>query len=355
MKKFFLLAAMVGVALTGCMKNEVYVPKCDTPISFEVANYVAQTRANGAFAYDSFGVNAWSHDTDSGTVAFMMDDEDVSLIGGKWTTTTPYYWPIKGTVDFIAYYPTSVEPDIDYDYNGADTYTYENYTVETYRDGVDLMYADKAIRFNANKTAADNGTDFVISPYGFDGVPTLFHHALAKINFVVKNQQPTHGHTTYEIVVDEIKLNTYNKGKVTLTNDGTTADASRGTWILPTNNVWTHDTTGGPVELKWEDATNLTTDAEHEYDPSTQYVLPQVLSDDVTLSVKYTVTQKSDGAFVSKKTYTPDPIKVNTMGLAKWEMNKNITYTITISVANNQILFAPAVAEWEAASGNVAI
>lgn len=359
MKKFFLLAAMVGVALTGCMKNEVYVPKCDTPISFEVANYVAQTRANGAFAYDSFGVNAWSHDTDSGTVAFMMDDEDVSLIGGKWTTTTPYYWPIKGTVDFIAYYPTSVEPTIVYDYAGADTYTYTNYTVEAYPNGVDLMYADKAIRFSANKTATENESatlpGFGITGYGFEGVPTLFHHALAKINFVVKNQQPTHGHTTYEIVVDEIKLNTYNTGKVTLTNDGTIADASRGTWNLPTNNVWTHDTTGGTVELKWEDPTNLTTATEHDYAPRTEYVLPQILSDDVTLSVKYTVTQKSDGAFVSKKTYTPDPIKVKDMGLARWEMNKNITYTITISVANNQILFAPAVQEWEAASGNVAI
>lgn len=354
MKKFFLLAAMVGVALTGCMKNEVYVPKCETPISFEVANYVAQTRANGAFAYDSFGVNAWSHDTDTGTVAFMMDDEDVSLIGGKWTTTTPYYWPIKGTVDFIAYYPTSVEPTIGYDYDGNDTYTYTNYTVEAYPNGVDLMYADKAIRFSANTAAADNGTDFGIGSYGFDGVPTLFHHALAKINFVVKNYQPTHGHTTYEIVVDEIKLNTYNKGKVTLTNDGTTTDASRGAWSV-TDNVWTPDTTGGTVELKWEDPTNLTTAAEHAYDSRTEYVLPQVLTDDVTLSVKYTVTQYSDGAFVSKKTYTPAAIKVNTMGLAKWEMNKNITYTITISVANNQILFAPAVQEWEAASGNVAI
>lgn len=354
MKKFFLLAAMVGVALTGCMKNEVYVPKCDAPISFEVANYEAQTRANGAFAYDAFGVNAWSHDATTGTETLMMDDEDVSLIGGKWTTTTPYYWPINGTVDFIAYYPTSVEPEIGYDYDGNDTYTYTNYTVKTVADGVDLMYADKAIRFNANKAAADNGTDFGISPYGFDGVPTLFHHALAKINFVVKNYQPTHGHTSYEIVVDEIKLNTYNKGEVTLTNDGTTTDASRGTWSV-TGNVWTPDTTGGPVELKWEDATNLTTDAEHAYAPRTQYVLPQTLTDNVTLSVKYTVTQKSDGDFVSVRTYTPDPIKVNTMGLTKWEMNKNITYTITISVANNQILFAPAVAEWEAASGNVAI
>lgn len=355
MKKFFLLAAMVGVALTGCMKNEVYVPKCDTPISFEVANYVAQTRANVAFDYASFGVNAWSYDTTTGTEALMMDDEDVSLTGGKWTTATPYYWPINGTVDFIAYYPTSVEPEIVYDYNGADTYTYTNYTVETVADGVDLMYADKAIRFSANKAAADNGTDFGITGYGFEGVPTLFHHALAKINFVVKNSTPSDGHiTTYEIVVDEIKLNTYNKGNVTLTNNGGTTPATRGTWSV-TDNVWTPVTTGGTVELKWEDATNLTTDTEHAYNPRTQYVLPQILTDAVTASVKYTVTQKSNGAFVSKKTYTPDPIKLNTMGLAKWEMNKNITYTITISVNNNQILFAPAVENWTDLDGSTGI
>ena len=59
MKKFFLLAAMVGVALTGCMKNEVYVPKCDTPISFEVANYVAQTRASGAFSTTETFAHKW--------------------------------------------------------------------------------------------------------------------------------------------------------------------------------------------------------------------------------------------------------------------------------------------------------
>lgn len=350
MKKFFLLAAMVGVALTGCMKNEAYVPKSETPISFEVANYVAQTRANGAFSTtETFGVNAWSHDAATSATAQMMTNEVVSHDGSKWTTSIPYYWPINGTVDFIAYYPTSVQPTISYNYEGGDTYKYTDYTVAD----KDLMYADKAIRFSANKADDANGTDFGIGAYGFDGVPTLFHHALAKVNFVVKNYEPVHGHTSYEIVVDEIKLNTYDTGSVTLTNTGTTP-ATRGTWSV-TDNVWEPDTTGGTVELTWADATNLTTDAEHAYAPRTQYVLPQTLSDDVTVSVTYTVTQKSDGDFVSKKTTTADPIKLNEMGLARWEMNKNITYTITISVANNQILFAPAVEDWVDVDGNTAI
>lgn len=341
---------MVGVALTGCMKNEVYVPKCETPISFEVANYEAQTRANGAFAYDAFGVNAWSRDAAAAASVQMMTDETVTLADGKWTTATPYYWPINGTVDFIAYYPTTVKPTIEYDYAGADTYTYTNYTVAD----VDLMYADKAIRYSANTAAADNGTDFGIGSYGFEGVPTLFHHALAKVNFEVQNAYPAETNNadiTYEIVVDQITLNTHHTGSVTLTNAGTTA-ATRGTWSVA-NNVWTP--TSALTPLTWTDNTNLTSTTAHSYAPRTQYVLPQTLADDVTVEVVYTVTQKQDGTVISVKQYTPAAIKLNTMGLTSWEMNKNITYTISIIAKSNQILFAPAVEEWATGTGATTI
>ena len=338
MKKLFLLAALVGVALTGCMKNEVYVPKCETPISFEVANYVAQTRV-GAFDYDAFGVNAWSHDAAAaaGAEVKMMDNEDVSFIGGKWTTATPYYWPINGTVDFIAYYPTTVEPEIDYDYNGADTYTYDNYTVTN----VDLMYADKAIRYSEN-----------VSAFGFTGVPTVFRHALAKVNFQVQNAYPaetaTGANTTYEIVVDKITLNTHHTGSVTLENSGDTA-ASLGTWSVA-NNVWTPKE-GSTTPLIWEDDVNLDDDDVVAYTDKTQYVLPQILADDVTVEVVYTVTQKQNGTTISVKQYNPAAIKLNTMGLPSWQMNKNITYTISIIAKSNQILFAPAVEDWVDADG----
>ena len=331
---------MVGVALTGCMKNEVYVPKCETPISFEVANYVAQTRAEGAFDYDAFGVNAWSRDAAADASVQMMTNEEVTLRDGKWTTATPYYWPINGTVDFIAYYPTDVVPTIEYDYDGEDTYTYTNYTV----GDVDLMYADKAVRFSAN-----------VNTYGFDGVPTLFHHALAKVNFEVKNAYPaetaTGANTTYEIVVDKITLNTHHTGSVTLTNTGTTA-ASRGAWSVA-NNVWTP--TSALTALEWTSNVNLADDSVVAYATRTQYVLPQTLADDVTVEVVYTVTQKQDGTTISVKQYTPAAIKLNTMGLTSWEMNKNITYTISIIAKSNQIFFDPAVEDWAPATGATTI
>ena len=346
---------MVGVVLTGCMKNEVYVPKCDTPISFEVANYVAQTRANGAFAYASFGVNAWSHDATTGTETLMMEDEDVSLVGGKWTTADPYYWPINGTVDFIAYYPTTEKPTIVYDYAGADTYTYTDYTVAD----VDLMYADKAIRFSANTAAADNGTDFGIGSYGFDGVPTLFHHALAKINFKVQNANPAENDGsgfTYEVIVKGITLNVYKQGSVTLTNEGT-GTASRGTWKLPTDKVWEPTDANALEPLTWTGDVSLTNDTAVKYQDRIQYVLPQALVDGKqTITVDYAVIQRQNGTEISRKEDYSVTSELADWILQKWEMNKNITYTISIAKETTQILFAPAVEEWvDDASGSIVI
>lgn len=362
MKKFFVMAALVGVALTSCMKNEVYVPTCDAPISFEVANYEAQTRA-GAFEGTSFGVNAWSY---NGTAAHeLMVNEVVSKSndGTKWTTETPYYWPYTGTVDFIAYYPTDVKPTINYNYAGGDTYTYPTYTVGS----VDLMYADKAIRFNKNNTAAGNDTelDYTTGDYGFEGVPTLFRHALAKVNFNVQNASPVDANNSayeYEIIVNSITLNVYNTGTVTLTNAVTAnnATATRGSWSVD-GNVWT--TSGNLATLTWEeedDAITVLADAVAvPYATRTQYVLPQTLKADTQkITVDYDVIQYHTDAKTKTKTQigrnnysvTNNLIDLN---LTSWEMNKNITYTISISAQRNQIFFAPAVQDWtDDADGN---
>ena len=344
---------MVGVALTGCMKNEVYVPKCETPISFEVANYVAQTRANGAFAYDAFGVNAWSRDAAADASVQMMTNEEVALRDGKWTTATPYYWPINGTVDFIAYYPTTVKPTIGYDYAGADTYTYTNYTV----GDVDLMYADKAIRFSANTAAADNGTNLGIGSYGFEGVPTLFHHALAKVNFKVQNALPTDGVYSYDIKVNSITLKVYNQGSVMLTNNGATP-ASRGTWTVPYN-VWTPTDADTYATLTWAADVTLSDNTVVDYATRTQYVLPQTLeAGKQEITVDYTVTQyqtiNSVKTKISEQTYDPT-LDLRSDALPRWQMNKDITYTIALSSIGTQILFAPAVEEWVDAEGSVTI
>lgn len=350
---------MVGVALTGCMKNEVYVPKCETPISFEVANYVAQTRAGVFATTEKFGVNAWSRDAAAAASVQMMTDETVEYADGKWTTETPYYWPINGTVDFIAYYPTTVKPTIVYDYAGADTYTYTNYTVAD----VDLMYADKAICYSANTAATDNGTDFGIGSYGFEGVPTLFRHALAKVNFKVQNAKPTDGIYSYDIKVNSIALKVYNQGSVTLKNDGTTP-ATLGTWSV-TDNVWTPTDADTYATLSWTADVTLSDNTAVAYADRTQYVLPQTLvAGKQEITVNYTVTQyqtikdpitnMDTKTKISEQTYDPT-YDLRSDVLPSWQMNKNITYTIALSSIGTQILFAPAVEDWVDAEDSVTI
>ena len=306
MKKLLLCATLVSVAFTSCVTNEELVPEQQSKeISFEVASYVPQTRASGAFdTGQTFAASAWytldpTSDEENSDGIFdietdqMMEGVTVSHDGAKWTTSSPYYWPKKGTVDFICYYPEGIpeaKPTITYDYNGSDnlqySYTVKNsnstttpvYTVSTTATD-DLMYANKAIRFNGNQTATNNDSYLGFDgDYGFNGVPTLFNHALAKLNFKVKNEKPNDGTYKWIVTVEKIEVTCYDTGTLTLTNSGTTA-ATLGAWTKSGPYVWTPTGNLITTPLTWDPATDvvLANDTEVDFDPKTVYVLPQSL------------------------------------------------------------------------------
>lgn len=356
MKKYLFLAALVGVAFTSCVRNEEFAPKTQKEISFEVANYVHSTRANSAFNYTSFAASAWV--TDDATKALFLDKEVTKqTIDGTpvWKTAETYYWPLEGTVDFICYYPTTVKPSITNDYAGADELTYTDYIVAD----VDVMYSDKAIRYSANKSATDNGTDFGIGSYGFTGVPTLFHHALAKLNFKVQNGNYDDGVYYWKVTVKSITANNiHTKGSVTLTHNGNVSPSTYGNWNLPANNVWTPSTPAVTTDYTW-DPTDVVLNHETAtaFDAKTVYVMPQTLvAGDQTVTVVYTVDQirKSDSAVISSKDYNPT-LDLYSTTLEHWQMNKDITYTLSFNPKGEMILFAPAVQEWVTATGGVTV
>lgn len=356
MKKL-VLAALVGVAFTGCVQNEEFAPKPQKEISFEVANKVHSTRVEVFKTTETFAANAWV--TDGGTTKQLIKDEVVSYgtanldhdsndstapLTSYWKTANPYYWPLEGTVDFICYYPTTVKPSITHDYAGADELTYTDYTVAD----VDVMYADKAVRYSANTTYA-----------GFTGVPTLFHHALAKLNFKVQNGNYDDGVYYWVVTVKSITANDiHKKGSVTLTHDGNTADATYGNWELPTNAVWTPSTPAVTDTYTWDPAdVVLNHETVTAFGAGTVYVMPQTLvAGDQTVTVVYTVDQirKSDSAVISSKDYDPT-LDLYSTTLQHWQMNKDITYTLSFNPKGEMILFAPAVQEWGTATGGVTV
>lgn len=374
MKKLLLCATLVSVAFTSCVTNEELVPEQQSKeISFEVASYVPQTRASGAFdTGETFVANAWAYD--DGLSVQIMKNEKVSYTDSEWKTTTTYYWPIDGTVDFICYYPETVEPAITYSYDGDDVLTYANYTV----GNDDVMYASKAIRFTANQNAGDNETSLGYGEtYGFEGVPTLFHHALAKLNFKVQNGNNDDGVYLWEVIVNSITVTgVYNQGKLTLNNDNTKTSGV-GKWTLPTNNVWTplpEDDPATPetenpstATLNWTGSLILSDETPIAFDEKIVYVLPQMLKvNQQKVTVNYDIVQyqliDADGnpatpsvkTLVSQENYTTEK-DLSDGGLVHWQMNKNITYTLSFNPIGEMILFAPAVEAWEDEPGTIVV
>lgn len=357
MKKL-VLAALVGVAFTGCVQNEEFAPKPQKEISFEVANKVHSTRVGEFPTTEEFAANAWV--TDGGTTKTLFTNEVVSYgtnldhdgdnstapLPKYWKTANPYYWPLEGTVDFICYYPTTVTPNITPYYAGNDELTYTNYEVA---HNVDVMYADKAVRYSSN----------VADYNGFTGVPTLFRHALAKLNFKVQNGKYDDGVYYWKITVKKITASIYKTGSVTLQNKQTPANAVQAVWSLPTNEVWTPTDPSALVEYVWDPTSDVVLNHETvtAFDAKTVYVMPQTLvAGKQTITVDYTVEQrkKVGDTLIISMDYSPT-LDLYSTTLEHWQMNKDITYTLSFNPKGEMILFAPAVEEWDPVPGGITV
>ncbi len=366
MKKSFLLAALVGVALTSCTKNEPVAP-APQGITFEVGTYAPQTRANVNLGETiTFGAYAYVSDAQTATTPqnFMVNQK-VAYNGAEWAPTTTYYWP-GSFVDFICYAPYMATPDASVPVIGGTdnaTLSYTNYEVPTDMTAQkDLLYGDKAENYKAN------ATDPHLPLNGFDGVPTLFHHALAKINFTVATAKTEKGTapdvTTWETTINSITLsNIATKGSISMTATNAYPAAGATVAWVPASTVWTKDTPTTKADKAWTKAQLLDLAPGVEYvgatatDKTTDfYVMPQDIADDLTITINYTIVTTTGAGVTITNNYVYSE-KMNTFKdstlatINKWEMAKNYTYNITINPEGSQILFAPAVVDWTDVEG----
>ena len=342
MKKFLFLAALVGVAFTSCVKNEEFAPKTQKEISFEVANYVQSTRV--AFdTNETFGAYVW-HNSGSGLTLMNSGVNSgvatVSHSAPNWVPTPTLYWPTTGSVDCQAFYPTTLVPTMD---ATGTTLTYPTYTVLNAAEDAtavpahDVKYANRAHRYTANE-----------SYEGFTGIPTLFNHALAKLNFkVALEDTEALADVVWTAQVTNITVEgVYDTGKLVLeTTVPTGTTAAQSTWTLPSPAIWTKvgDTTADA--RNWAQTVALAEGDVKTFDATeTYYVLPQAINNVQKGTITYSLTQSVGG--VSTTTTHTKPFNFYGKGLDNWEMNKNITYTLTITPHTNKILFAPAVTDW---------
>ncbi len=368
MKKIFLLAAAVSVAFTSCVKNESLTGKAaSNEITFEVAKYKATSRAEVAFPTDqSFGAYSYYENAlTPGTHSMYIDNAEIvyKVVDGTgyWAAKNEtYFWPTQGHLDFISYAPYNGDatspavPKIS-DSDVQQTLKYEGFKVDA-ANPVDLLYSDKAMQQTANTVN-----------YGFTGVPTLFHHALAKLNILVKafrldnrNESPD-AVTTWSVTIHSITLNNiYDEGSLTMTTSNvhdagaTTVQWSNTITSVPYN-VWSN--TSSTTSKAWTCDQVLTTTARH-YGAGTAdvaqnyFILPQALAVGIqSITVNYSITTNAPGGQTATVDYESTKHFSDFPAVPAWEQGKNITYTIEIDPAGDEIHFAPAVVDWENIDG----
>mgnify|MGYP002624163855 CR=1 FL=1 len=365
MKKLFIIAT-AALALAACSKTEVNDLGSNKAISFQVANYSNLiTKAESIGTDNTFKVNSFVHTTLDGAPSTQqqMFDEVVSWNSTEkqWLPSRTYYWPKTGYVNFFAYT----------DLNSADpvypTATAENqitYTSVDIANATDILVADAAYAYRGNSDA-EYKLDGVT-----EGVPTLFHHTLAKVTFNVKlDATDAIPSDKYEwtVVVNESKFGFANQGtavfnfteqstlghvswdnfdtdKIFWTKTGDNSAAPQTTAVTGDTNKMTatFDAKVSEVKTLFNEISVLPQDlnATGAYGQfSLQYNIKSVYIEDSADRTKDKVIEETvDIPLSDLKTYVPS--------VTNWNMNTKYTYNIIIK-PGGPIHFDPAVVEWE--------
>ena len=334
MKKTVFIAALAIAALASCSKT--VEEGIQSEVVFQVARYRGITKANTDYKIDyqtiPFGAFAWYKGVNASDNADFMKNQKVSFSDPDWRPEgTTYYWPKSGSIDFICYSPYTADginaplPTIT-----EDSIAYPAWDVAAHPD-VDVMYADKVTGLTNNTTT-----------YYYNGVPTLFHHALAQINFQIKaaytevTDPVTGTKTKWDIEVESIKVNNIlSSGSFTLNLNGTS-------WDKPTdgdgNNVWTPDgnTTNYDLDLSSLE-TPIKKDTTYTLD-SDVFVMPQALAggnQEVVLKVTITTYRDVNDGNGYQQVLQENGVEIqgnlSAGSMDAWEMNQNVTYSFNFA------------------------
>lgn len=345
MNKHIFYIAAACTALASCVKNEVRVNAPDKEITFQTVSTKAGdpfNTNNHFFSYAYFLEDGKTWDANHDKAQAYIYNAEISYItpssgASYWAAGDIYYWPKQGSLTFFAWTDNTPAPSVG---TGA-TVTCAHDTGIKIKDysvkdnlNKDILVAEIAKNKTANESATGTWKQ---------GVPTVFRHALAKVEFKVNKK------IDYPNVKFRVK-------KITLTKVST-----RGTFTQYQSNP-------NPENWGWngwglqEDLTVFTGDEEvtatddagtfNKLTPSaTDYhiVLPQDLKDkiDPKLTIVYEIITSYTGTDV-KETVT-DTKDLKDIYKDDWKCNKK--YVLGITLGLNEIYWDPSVEGWE--TGNV--
>ncbi len=390
MKKYIVIALAALVAFSACTKTNPEEKKSEK-ISFLVANYVPQTKANSSLdseGFQTFNCYAWYF----GAPMQYMNNVSVIKGGSEWAPEDDYYWPKTGYINFYSYAGTkapSVTPSDD-----MKTVTVA-YTDQVIASTDNFMVADPALHFgiaqanhdgvaidheqgeNFNYTGNNAGKyDYTTSTQSYTGVPTLFHHMLAKVAFVIKlktakasdntswtvkvlNSDGTETTPAYKSNIEALK-----KGTLTLESVDVATTASVSSWTVKNaTNAAIGWVPGNASEVMPFETVELTLPADGTTKETAidtllpiRTVMPQAITS-VAFNFVYEVTAKHGDTEFMKEVIKVDKNQLSEIEktITAWNMNQITLYTITIDPVGQRVTFDPAVVEWDSQTANINI
>lgn len=340
MNKHIFYIAAACVALASCVKNEVRVNAPDQEITFQTVS----TKADGAafdkthkfYSYAYFLAKDKEWDSDfAGAKAYI----DNALIyydnkrGNYWAAADTYYWPKQGKLTFFAWTDDTDAPSVG---TGASVscapttgITITNYSVKE-KKNKDILVADIAKDKTANKSVT--GRDWT------EDVPTVFRHALAKVEFKV-NKKKAYNNVTFK--VKSITLNQVStKGNF---KQGSPTESWGWSGQIKENDEPLSVFTGDKEVTATADAgtyDELTTTTDYSI------VLPQTFNNNIpTLTIVYDIITSYVDAEHSVTEEVTETKALNAIYTSGWECK--MKYILGITLGLNEIYWDPSVVDWD--------
>lgn len=310
MKKI-LFAAVAALAFVGCTQNEE-IDNLGSKAEVNFKTIVSKTTRVAPMVTDNFAtfkVNAYNTEavdmatTTSLAKSFMSDVTATNNTGTWGIDKGPFYWPMSDKIQFFAYSPATNVTG----YAAATGYPSFNYKIQTVDKQEDLLVAKLE---NATKTS--NGTT---------GVNLAFAHVLTQVNFSAELEAGA----TYKVTKIDI-LGVNDEGTFTYG-----AANATGAWSATTGNA-SYQYAGNYNATATDNVVNFSTV------DNALMVLPQTLSADAKIAITYSVVKGGSTTFAGTK-------EVSLSG-QKWEMGKNLRYTLKLASNAAEVTFKPTVNEW---------
>lgn len=354
-KNLFIAAAAVAV-LASCTKNEVNpVSVPEQEISYQAvvgpktkglaADQKKFDTDNHFRSYAYVLENGKSWPAASADAQLYIDNADISYVEDVWKSNGhPYFWPKDGsTLTFFSWSTNSATTELtnrNVSCSASDGITVLGYNAASDNKNVDFMVADVAANRKEN-----------VVTYETSGVPTLFRHQLCQVKYKINLN---HAYTAVKFYVKSVEFKgIYQVADYTQLHETSSwynykaadPDADKDSYPYASSkkpsDEWPY--VGGTDKTLWRP-----TDSEVQTAGDQYYFIPQGLTD-ATMTIEYKIVTTLPGEVETTQniTKTIDLNKdTNSLFYPKgWEKNK--IYTINITLGLDEILWDPAVQDWE--------